>query len=206
MTTTEGVSGRSLLFIGNSLTYTNDLPAMVARVAEAAHDSVRVTMVAGPNLALIDHTDGASDAIAQIDRGGWTFVVLQQGPTPAGICRDTMVIAAMRLAPRIAAAGARAVLLAPWARRAYPRSVEWAAESAELAARSVGGVVAPVGSGWTVALKADPSLPLYGSDGYHPSPAGTLLAALTLYDRLFGWDVRQVAAEPLASLPTVRLT
>jgi len=109
-TGTDGISGRSLLFIGNSLTYANDLPAMVAKVAEAADDSIRVAMVAGPNLAVIDHVNGATDAVAQVGRGGWSFVVLQQGPTPAGVCRDTLVIAAMRLAPHLRRVEARAAL------------------------------------------------------------------------------------------------
>lgn len=206
VTATEGISGRSLLFIGNSLTYVNDLPAMVAKVAEAADDSVRVGMVAGPNLAVIDHVNGATDAVAQIGRGGWSFVVLQQGPTPAGVCRDTLVIAAMRLAPHINRVEARAVLFLPWARRQFPQSLESAGQSAALAARAVGGVVAPIGIAWKDALSADPTAPLYGSDGYHPAPAGTLLAALTLYDRLFGRDVRDIPVESLAALPAVPLT
>ncbi len=206
VTATEGSSGRSLLFIGNSLTYVNDLPEMVAKVAEAAHDSVRVAMVAGPNLAVIDHVNGATDAVARIGRGGWSFVVLQQGPTPAGVCRDTLVIAAMRLAPHIRRVEARAVLFLPWARQQYPRSLEAAGQSAELAARAVGGAVAPIGIAWKDALSADPTAPLYGPDGYHPAPAGTLLAALTIYDRLFGRDVREIPVESLANLPAPRLT
>jgi hypothetical protein len=206
VTATEGVSGRSLLFIGNSLTYVNDLPAMVAKVAGAADDSIRVAMVAGPNLAVIDHVNGATDAVAQIGRGGWSFVVLQQGPTPAGVCRDTLVIAAMRLAPHMRRVEARAALFLPWARRQYPQSLEAAGQSAELAARAVGGAVAPIGIAWREALRADPTAPLYGSDGYHPAPAGTLLAALTLYDRLFGRDVRDIPVESLASLTATRLT
>lgn len=205
-TATEGGSDRSVLFIGNSLTYVNDLPSMVAKVAEAAHEPVRVAMAAGPNLAVIDHTNGATDAIAQIDRGGWTFVVLQQGPTPAGICRDTLVIAAMRLAPHIRGAGARTALFLPWARRGYPQSLEWAGESARLAARAVGGAVAPIGIAWKDALDADGTTPLYAPDGYHPAPAGTLLAALTIVDRLFGKDVRTVPVEPLVILPGLGLT
>ena len=206
VTATEGVRGRALLFIGNSLTYANDLPAMVGKVVEAAGDSVRVAMVAGPNLALIDHTNGATDAVAQIGHGGWTYLVLQQGPTPAGVCRDTLVIAAMRLAPHIRKAGARPALFLPWARQRYPQSLEFAGESAELAARAVGGAVVPVGIAWRDALRADPTLPLYGPDGYHPAPAGTLLAALTLYDRLFGPDVRAIPVESLARLAAVGLS
>jgi len=85
VTSAEGVSGHSILFVGNSLTYTNDLPSMVEQIARAAGDSVRVGMVAGANLAVIDHTGGDTDALAKIHEGHWAFVVLQQGPTPAGI-------------------------------------------------------------------------------------------------------------------------
>ena len=201
VTATEGVSGRSVLFIGNSLTYVNDLPAMVAKVAEAADDSIRVAMVAGPNLAVIDHTNGATDAVARIDGGNWGFVLLQQGPTPAGICRDTLVIATLRFAPHVRGAGGRIVLFLPWTARGSTGTLAAAAaESATLAARAAGGVTVPVGLAWQLALESDPTLPLYGPDGYHPAPAGTLLAALTIYDRTFGRDVREIPAAALAAL------
>jgi hypothetical protein len=190
----------SILFVGNSLTYTNDLPSLVAQVARAAQDSVGVGMAAGGNLAVIDHTNGATDAVARIDGGDWTFVVLQQGPTPAGICRDTLIIAAMRLAPHVREAGGRVALFLPWARQGSPGSLASAAESGTLAARAVGGVAIPVGLAWKLALEADPTLPLYGPDGYHPAPAGSLLAALTIYDRVFGRDVRAIPAAALAPL------
>ncbi len=205
-TATEEAPSRSVLFIGNSLTFANDLPAMFALVARADNDPVEVSSVAGSNLAVIDHVNGSTDAVARIDRGGWGFVVLQQGPTPAGVCRDTLVLAAMRLAPHIREAGARPALFLPWARLQFPQSLEPAGQSATLAARAVGGVVVPVGVAWRDALRADPGAPLYGPDGYHPAPAGTLLAALTIYDRLFGRDVRNIHAEPLRQLPTMRLT
>jgi hypothetical protein len=204
-TAAQDAPSRSILFIGNSLTYTNDLPSVVAAVARAGHDSVRTGIAAGPDLAVVDHTNGATDAVAAIDGAGWSFVVLQQGPTPAGVCRDTLVIAAMRLGPHIRRAGGRAGLFLPWPRRGYPGSVGFAGESASLAARSVGGIVIPVGIAWNSALAADATLPLYGPDGYHPAPAGTLLAALTVYDRLFGVDVRAIPAQSLTEASGIRL-
>jgi hypothetical protein len=51
-------------------------------------------MVAGPNLAVVDHTTGSTDARERIAGAGWDFVVLQQGPTPAGICVRTLAEAA----------------------------------------------------------------------------------------------------------------
>ncbi len=202
----DELSTRSVLFVGNSLTYANDLPSLVAQVARAARDSVGVGMAARANLAVIDHTNGATDAVARIDGGDWAFVVLQQGPTPAGICRDTLIIAAMRFAPHVRAAGGRVALFLPWARQGSPGSLAPAAESGTLAARAVGGVAVPVGLAWKLALEADPTLPLYGPDGYHPAPAGSLLAALTIYDRVFGRDVREIPTAALAPLSTPSLS
>jgi hypothetical protein len=199
-TTSPQTAGYSILFVGNSLTYTNDLPAMVERIAEIAGESVEASMVAGPNMAVVDHTPDGSEARTAIDQRRWSFVVLQQGPTPAGICRDTLVIAAMRLAPDIRAGGARPTLFAPWSRRTLPQSLGAATESATAAARAVGGIVLPVGDAWLTALSANPQLQLYSGDGYHPAPTGTLLAALTIYDRLLGQDVRELPAGALAGI------
>jgi hypothetical protein len=205
-TAAEPESGTSILFVGNSLTYVNDLPAMVRDVAVAAGGSMRVGMAAGPNLAVVDHTNGATDAMDQIARGRWDVVLLQQGPTPAGICRDTLIIAAMRLAPLIRSAGGRPALFLPWARQAFPQSLDWAGASATAAARAVGGIVVPIGVAWRDALAADPTLPLYGGDGYHPAPAGTLLAALTTYDRVAGRDVRDIDPAALRPIGNTGLT
>jgi hypothetical protein len=192
--------GGAILFVGNSLTYANDLPNMVRRVAEAAGAGLRVEMAAGPNLAVIDHTNGATDAMGKISGGHWDAVVLQQGPTPAGICRDTLIIAAMRLAPTIREAGGRPALFLPWTRQSYTGPIDEIAASATAAARAVGGLVIPIGVAWRKALQADPTLPLYGPDGYHPAPAGTLLSALTTYDRVVGHDVSTIAPEKLQPL------
>lgn len=189
--------GGAILFVGNSLIYVNDLPQMVRRVAEAAGGGLRVEMSAGPNLALIDHTDGASDALQKIARHRWDVVVLQQGPTPAGICRDTLVIAAMRLAPVIRRSGGRIALFLPWTRRGYTGPIDEIAASATAAARAVGGLTIPIGVAWRKALQTDPLLPLYAEDGYHPAPAGTLLSALTTVDRVVGHDVSAIATGAL---------
>jgi hypothetical protein len=63
------VSGQHVLFIGNSLTYTNDLPGTVAALASQVSDTIRVQSVALPNLALIDHVNGSSSAVDMIYEG-----------------------------------------------------------------------------------------------------------------------------------------
>ena len=68
-----------VLFIGNSLTYANDLPAVVAAMARAT-DQDRppgFSVLAAPDFSLEDHwRDGRAAAAI---RKGWDVVVLQQG-------------------------------------------------------------------------------------------------------------------------------
>jgi hypothetical protein len=53
-------------------------------------------------------------------------------------------------------------------------------ESYRLAAEAIGGQLYPAGDAWRAAWAHNPSLALYGSDGFHPSSLGTYTAALTI--------------------------
>jgi len=65
------------------------------------------------------------------------------------------------------------------------------------AATLIGGELFPVGDAWRAAWRRDPSLALYGADGFHPSPLGSALAALVILDQLTG------RLPPAAALPGV---
>src|SRR4051812_27312281 len=56
-TTPLAAGGVHVLFIGNSLTYTNDLPRTVEQIAASAGDTIRTRAVALPDFALIDHVN-----------------------------------------------------------------------------------------------------------------------------------------------------
>jgi hypothetical protein len=58
--------------------------------------------------------------------------------------------------------------------------------SYRLAAQDVGGILLPAGDAWLAAWQIDPSLSLYGPDGFHPTVTGSYLAALTIYGGLTG--------------------
>lgn len=73
----------------------------------------------------------------------------------------------------------------------------------QLAASAAHGVVLPAGEAWRAAWVTDSGLPLYGPDDFHPSPMGTFLAAMEIYDRLSGRDVRTLP--PVAFANGVRL-
>ena len=205
--------GRHILFIGNSLTYTNDLPGTVAALAASVGDTVRVAAVALPNYAVIDHALGMSSAVDVIKGQSWDFVLLQQGPTTTMINRDTLIIATKALDPFIKASGGRTALFMPWPQQAQPQLFSAVRSSYQAAAQSVsGGVFVPAGEAWRAALEERPDLPLYGFDGYHPGPLGTYLAALVVYEKVTGHDARLLGGTAIAggvtlSVPevTVRL-
>lgn len=198
---------KRLLFIGNSLTYYNDMPDMVSQIALADGHPLGVVSIAESNTAVIDFA-GEQRVHAKIAEGGWDAVILQQGPTTPGICRDTLVLGTIALDRSIRAAGARTATLMTWPYDGYPDAFAWVHESAKRASDAVNGLFLPAGDAWVAAWRMDRSLKLYGTDGYHPSVLGSLLTALVVYEGVTGRDVRQINAEtPIAgySGPTLRI-
>jgi len=177
-----GEDGGDVLFVGNSLTYANDLPEMVRALALASGETLRVGMVANPDWSLEDHWNGG--AARSTIRRGWKVVVLQQGPSSLPESRELLIEYTRRFAGEIRAAGARPALYAVWPSRARFGDFDRASESYRLAAEEVDGMLLPAGEAWRAAWRAEPDLALYAPDGLHPSAAGTYAAALVIYARL----------------------
>lgn len=185
---------RKVLFIGNSLTYYNNLPATVAEIAVAGGDVIQVGMVAKPGYALIDHLTEGTDAVDAIRRERWDYVVLQQGPTTLPVNRDSLILWTKMFDPIIRSAGARPALYMVWPNANQSGNFDAVRTSFQMAAQAVDGVFLPAGVAWQEAWRRDAALPLYGPDHFHPSSLGTYLAALTIYERLTGHDARTLPA------------
>lgn len=182
----------TILYIGNSLTYTNDLPATIAGLAALDSGEINYHSVAKPGFALVDHLDGGSDAVDQVIRGKWDFVILQQGPSSLPESRDILIDGTERFDSYIRSVGAHTALYMVWPDKSRFAFFEDVRVSYKLAADTVGGLFMPAGESWLTAWNADPTLALYGPDNFHPSPLGTYLAALVIYERITGRDVRDL--------------
>jgi hypothetical protein len=182
--------GIRVLFIGNSLTYVNDLPRTLSELARSVNDTISVEMVAVGGYALIDHYNGGSDALGQIAFGRWDYVVLQQGPSSTPVNRDSLILTAQLFNPHIRQAGAVPALYMVWPTTDRFAFFDEVRISYQMAAAAVNGVFLPAGRAWKTAWDTDPTLPLYHQDGLHPSPLGTYLAVLVIYERLTGHDAR----------------
>jgi hypothetical protein len=174
-----------ILFVGNSLTSENGLPSIVCRLAYAAGRAAICEAVVGPGFAIEDHL---AQGIVQRRLSGerWSYVVMQQGPSALESSRVNLRTFVREIAPLIRDAGAIPVMYAVWP--AMNRAIDFprVSESYRLAAQDVGGMFAPAGDAWLEAWRIDPLLRLYSEDDFHPTYAGSYLAALVIYRVIFG--------------------
>lgn len=169
-----------VLFVGNSYTYYNNMPEIVAGFAA----------MAGVPLQIKAHTMGAAQLgtiwglrptryLLQDEK--WDFVVLQEQSTLPLTATGRMRDSIRTFDEAIKKIGARTILYVTWARENLPRTQETITKAYVDIGSEFGALLAPVGPAWQFALEADPKMPLFDPDGTHPSPTGSYLAACTLF-------------------------
>jgi hypothetical protein len=181
-----------VLFVGNSLTATNDLPAYVAGLASASgrrfeHDSV---VVGGYSLE--DHWN-LGEAQKALATRKWDVVVMQQGPSALPESQVNLRAWAIRFAGEARSQGTRPALLTVWPESYRQDALSEVIRSYRRAAGAAGAELLPAGLAWQEAWGCSRRTALYGPDGFHPSPLGTYAAALVVYGRLFRAPLRTPA-------------
>lgn len=192
-----------VLFIGNSYTYSNDLPGMFRQVALSMGDTVVTQMVAPGGFTFQGHASNNATLNA-IDQGDWDHVVLQeqsQRPAfpPEQVAQDVLPYASQLVARiRSSSPCAEPVFMMTWGRENgdqqncafYPPLCTYEGmqqrlwDSYVLMALENDAHCAPVGSVWRSYRAVHPEAALY-TDGSHPNVVGTFIAATTLYASIF---------------------
>jgi lysophospholipase L1-like esterase len=193
----ETVTVKRVLFIGNSLTAANDLPAMTRVLAESLPNlRIHVEAVTLPGASLEDHwNDGR--AVRKIKQAHWDFVVLQQGPSSLPESRVHLVRWSQRFATVIRDSGGRIALFMVWPPKANGGAFDAVRDSYREAAEKTNGIFFPAGDAWRAAWRQNPELALYGPDGFHPSTQGSYLAALVIVGTLCDCSVRALPYQSL---------
>jgi len=175
----------NVLFVGNSLTYSNDLPGILAAFFEAANvGEFFIDDVSIGGTALVDHWS-AGRARPEIERGGWDFVVMQQGPS-ATEGRPLLLEYAEIFNTAITATGAKSAMYMVWPAKVRFFDFDGVFDSYHTAAVNIGGYFFPGGEAWRVAWETEPDLQFYGGDDFHPSPMGSYLVALVMFEQITG--------------------
>lgn len=182
-----------VLFLGNSYTYFNEMPAMVMALANAQPGrrlEVKSTTRGG---ATLEDLWNLTPALTDLRSGKWDVVVLQDQSTlgqsyvearwgvndPAGLLRWTRF-----WNEEIQRKGAKPLLYLTWARKAHPEFQSGLNYAYSEAAREIGASIAPAGLAWQRIRQTQPQIELFDPDGSHPSPQGSYLTACVFVEIL----------------------
>ncbi|MBP3893423.1 MAG: acyltransferase [Atopobiaceae bacterium] len=177
-----------ILMLGNSFTYYNNMPAMLAKMTGA---EVVTHTKGGAHLSeqLDPNTKIGASTLQALDEGDWDYVVLQeQSAQPIKSDEPEYLQSVTELSDRVKAIGATPIIYATWpyfdgAERLTKLGIsreemgERLESSFEQAASSTGALMANVEGAFDSAANLDM---LYAEDGVHPSAIGSRLAAETI--------------------------
>jgi hypothetical protein len=193
----------NVLFLGNSYTRVNNLPATLISIASSDagnHIALRVHSFVHDSYTLTDMWNDPNAQAMLASERHWDYVILQDQSlwalSPAMIKKSGDAL--QNFSDAIAPTSGKIVLFETWMRE--PGS-DWyndpknAARNPEYmlsqlryyvnaAAAPIHADVVPVGDCWSLVLKNQPGLKLYQDDGSHPSVEGTYLSALLFYQYL----------------------
>ncbi len=172
-----------ILFIGNSHTYFNDMPAMFLELCRSRGMDMEATMLATPNVGF-DYHAASEETRFNILFGNYDYIVLQHCAHPMGDL-GVMDRAAGELLSLIRQTKSVPFFYMTWTKKGDEASqAEMAAVYERLGQKYV-VQVAPVGLRWQEARRLHPETEYYYQDGEHASPAGSALAAEVIFDTIF---------------------
>lgn len=164
-----------VLFIGNSLTYWNEMPWLLEQVAGGA-PGISAEFVGGSGMSLRQHWDRGR-ALRAIRERPWDYVVLQgQSIEPRAAPRQFARYARM-LDEEIRRRGAKTVFFVTWAPEGDAQAP--ITEGYLAIARDLEALAARVDVAWQDLSRR--GLALYDGSGLHPSFAGSYLSACAFY-------------------------
>ncbi len=167
-----------VLFVGNSHSYFNDMPALFARMCrELSGESPELTLLAYSGRSLAWHREEYFALRFALLRGGYDYCVLQQQahPFPG---EEATEQALDRILPLCEKTGTRPVLFMTWAEKARSENAALMSRCYRRLAGEKGALLAPIGELFELFRGTD--LELYWQDGEHASPYGSYLIAATL--------------------------
>ncbi|MBK7342359.1 MAG: SGNH/GDSL hydrolase family protein [Saprospiraceae bacterium] len=185
----DGPSGADttihILFVGNSLTFANDLPNLVSQQAREKGIVVQTRMITRPNYALIDHLAEGIIQQAMSDQH-YDFVVVQQGPSSQDEGRQMLLDAGRELSGLCLTHQSQLAFFMVWPSRSNQHTFEGVIKNYTAAAVQSQAILCPVGEVWKRHVDASGSWDYYGPDGFHPSLLGSQVAAAVIAESLFG--------------------
>lgn len=188
-----------VLFVGNSITYFNDLPQTFESIANSLGDSTEVTVYAPGGTGFINHVSDAA-VNNHFKQGNWDYIVLQPGsnespgysfPISETLERAKMLNDSIYKYNTCAKVLYYEISYGVWGNSAsdlvtYNTTMDLIKENIQYLSDSTSAFMAPVGEAFRTSWNANLNNMLWGGTGdIHPNPKGSYLAACTFYASIF---------------------
>ena len=182
-----------VLFLGNSHTYYNDLPALFRHICAQCGKEVEVGMLAQPGVTYKWHLTNGTDFRFALVHGGYDYIIMQQAahePCPDG---EETLAGAREIGECALKCGITPIQTVPWAQLNTVGEQERMYEIYNRVCAETGIKENPVGRVFEYINKTRPDIRLHWFDGAHASPYGSYANALCTYMTIFdGADISAV--------------
>ncbi len=188
-----------VLFIGNSFTARNNVPELIALLAEACGRQLQHRLISTGGASLRMHWN-KGDAQQAIQQTRYDTVVLQEQST-LPVKNLLRMHENIRLFDQaIKSSGAKTALYLTWARQNAPETQNAITSAYMAIGEELGATIIPVGVAWQNYIRkhsiSKHTWPvLHDKDQSHPTLAGSYLAACVFFAVLFGKSPVGIASE-----------
>jgi len=175
----------SVLFIGNSFTARNNVPGLIAQLAQSRGKQLQHRLISAGGASLRMHWN-KGDAQKAIQQSRYDYVVLQEQST-LPIKNPLRMHENIRLFDQeIKASGAKTALYLTWARQNVPETQKAITNAYMTIGEELGAAIVPVGIAWQNFIRKHSHPVLHDADKSHPTLAGSYLSACVFFAVLFG--------------------
>ena len=171
------------LFIGNSHTYYNDMPALFKCICEENGIEMDIYMLAHSGKGLDFHLE-EPEVRFNILYGSYDYIVLQHLAHPFNT-EEQMISSAVGLKKLIGLTKSKIVVFMTWETKENENLQPVMTAAYYRMGRQIDALVAPVGDAWWKLMHSCPDFELYDEDGQHASLIGSKLAAYTIFSTMF---------------------
>ncbi|MGB5464420.1 MAG: SGNH/GDSL hydrolase family protein [Aureibaculum sp.] len=174
----------TILFVGNSLTYINNMPLLVKNKAKLQGIKLNTTILANPNYALIDHwNDGKVQKLISLKK--YDFVIVQQGPSSQKEGRQLLLEYAEKFSQLCKNHNSKLVLFMVWPALDSFHTFGSVIKNYREAATKNNSILCPVGKVWKAYIENTNNFDYYSFDNFHPSLKGSQVVADIIVQHLF---------------------
>jgi len=168
-----------VLFVGNSYTYSNNLPQIVSIISNKTNTKLitKKSTIGGAKLS--QHWNGERGLKTKeiIAKGNFDIVVLQGHSMSTIKESDSLLKYSKLFCDFVKSNEAKPYLFVTWAREFVPQYQETINNGYNQISQENNVIEVPVGNAWALAQKLRPTIKLFSGDGTHPSDFGTFLTA-----------------------------